>query len=70
MIHTAAEGDKLLKEATVNLTCFKCHSSKQGPFVYEHPPVAENCMICHNPHGTVAKQSVAPAGGNALYALP
>ena len=24
--------------------------------MYEHPPVTENCMICHNPHGTVAKE--------------
>lgn len=51
-----SESDKLLKESTVNLTCYKCHSSKQGPFVWEHPPVTENCMICHNPHGTVTKQ--------------
>lgn len=51
-----SENDRLLKEPTVNLTCFKCHSSKQGPFVWEHPPVTENCMICHNPHGTVTKQ--------------
>lgn len=50
------EGDKLLKQPTVNLTCYKCHSSKQGPFVYEHPPVTENCMICHNPHGSVVNQ--------------
>jgi DmsE family decaheme c-type cytochrome len=50
------EGDKLLKQPTVNLTCYKCHSSKQGPFVYEHPPVTENCMICHNAHGTVVKE--------------
>jgi DmsE family decaheme c-type cytochrome len=50
------ESDRLLKAPTVNLTCYKCHSSKQGPFVYDHPPVRENCMICHNPHGTVAKQ--------------
>jgi DmsE family decaheme c-type cytochrome len=51
-----SEGDKLLRQPTVNLTCYKCHASKQGPFVYEHPPVTENCMICHNPHGTVAKE--------------
>jgi DmsE family decaheme c-type cytochrome len=50
------ESQRLLKEPTVNLTCYKCHSSKQGPFVYEHPPVTENCMICHNPHGTVVKE--------------
>jgi DmsE family decaheme c-type cytochrome len=43
-----------LKEATVNLVCYKCHAEKQGPFAFEHPPVRENCEICHNPHGTVA----------------
>jgi predicted CXXCH cytochrome family protein len=25
---------------------------KRGPFVRNHPPVQENCAICHNPHGT------------------
>ena len=43
-----------LKEPTLNMVCYKCHADKQGPFVYEHPPVTENCGICHNPHGTVA----------------
>ena len=43
-----------LKEATVNLLCYKCHAEKQGPFAFEHPPVRENCGICHNPHGAVA----------------
>jgi len=43
-----------LKEPTVNLVCYKCHADKQGPFVYEHPPVTENCDYCHEPHGTVA----------------
>jgi DmsE family decaheme c-type cytochrome len=43
-----------LKEATVNLVCYKCHADKQGPFAFEHPPVRENCGICHNPHGAVA----------------
>jgi DmsE family decaheme c-type cytochrome len=42
-----------LKEATVNLLCYKCHAEKQGPFAIEHAPVRENCDICHNPHGTV-----------------
>lgn len=42
-----------LKEATVNLVCYKCHAEKQGPFAYEHPPVTERCTICHEPHGTV-----------------
>ena len=43
-----------LKAETVNLLCWKCHADKQGPFVYEHPPVTENCAYCHEPHGTVA----------------
>ncbi len=43
-----------LKEATVNLVCYKCHADKQGPWAYEHAPVRENCDICHNPHGAVA----------------
>jgi DmsE family decaheme c-type cytochrome len=43
-----------LLEPTVNLVCYKCHMEKQGPFVYEHPPVTESCSICHEPHGTVA----------------
>jgi len=43
-----------LKEATINLLCYKCHADKQGPFAFEHPPVRENCATCHEPHGTVA----------------
>lgn len=34
--------------------CITCHTSKQGPFVFEHAPVTEDCGICHDPHGTVA----------------
>jgi DmsE family decaheme c-type cytochrome len=42
-----------LREATINLLCYKCHAEKQGPFAFEHAPVRENCTICHEPHGTV-----------------
>ena len=34
--------------------CFSCHADKEGPWVYEHAPVTEDCMICHTPHGSVA----------------
>lgn len=50
--HGQSKGN--LKAENVNLVCYKCHADKQGPFVYEHPPVNEDCSICHNPHGTVA----------------
>ena len=33
--------------------CYKCHSEKQGPFVFEHLPVkTEGCSSCHTPHGS------------------
>jgi predicted CXXCH cytochrome family protein len=33
--------------------CIKCHTDKQGPFVFEHAPVKEEgCSICHTPHGS------------------
>ncbi len=42
----------MLKEESVNETCFRCHAEKLGPFTFEHPPVGEDCTICHNPHGS------------------
>ncbi|MBI4924495.1 MAG: DmsE family decaheme c-type cytochrome [Bdellovibrio sp.] len=40
-----------LVAGTVNQVCYKCHADKRGPFVWEHPPVEENCLICHESHG-------------------
>ena len=37
-----------------NELCVSCHSSKEGPFVFEHAPVNEDCGICHDPHGSIA----------------
>ncbi len=35
------------------MPCLKCHTDKQGPFVFEHAPLKiEGCQICHNPHGS------------------
>lgn len=44
---------KLLREATVNDTCYTCHAEKRGPFLFEHAPVRDNCMNCHEPHGSM-----------------
>lgn len=33
--------------------CLKCHTDKQGPFVFEHAPLKiEGCTACHIPHGS------------------
>ena len=42
-VRTTASGD---------FVCFKCHTDKQGPFVFEHAVVkTEGCAACHIPHG-------------------
>lgn len=34
-------------------SCLKCHTDKQGPFVFEHAPLkVEGCSACHTPHGS------------------
>lgn len=45
-------GKKLVKADTTNELCYKCHSEKRGPYMFEHPPVEENCLNCHTPHGS------------------
>jgi DmsE family decaheme c-type cytochrome len=42
----------LLKEISLNDTCFTCHAEKRGPFLWSHQPVVENCANCHDPHGS------------------
>jgi DmsE family decaheme c-type cytochrome len=44
--------EALLREPSVNETCYKCHAEKRGPFLWEHAPVRENCLNCHDSHGT------------------
>ena len=41
-----------LKTSNVNQLCLGCHAQYRGPFAYQHPPVTEDCMICHNVHGS------------------
>ncbi|MEO8280103.1 MAG: DmsE family decaheme c-type cytochrome [Ideonella sp.] len=43
----------MLKQPTVNQTCFTCHADKRGPLLWEHAPVAEDCGLCHAPHGAI-----------------
>jgi DmsE family decaheme c-type cytochrome len=33
--------------------CVRCHTEKQGPFVFEHPAInVRGCQGCHEPHGS------------------
>lgn len=42
----------MVKDESVNKLCVSCHGDKRGPFVWEHAPVEENCLSCHNSHGS------------------
>jgi DmsE family decaheme c-type cytochrome len=46
-------GELNTNERTNDL-CLDCHSRYQGPFVFGHAPVEDDCTICHDPHGSVA----------------
>lgn len=50
----AFDGSEPLLAERMNEGCLECHAHYRGPFVFEHDPVAEDCGICHDPHGTVA----------------
>ena len=42
----------MIKADSINDLCYKCHAEKRGPFAFEHPPVPENCLYCHEIHGS------------------
>lgn len=44
--------DKMVDAQTVNAKCFECHADIRGPFLWDHPPVVEDCLSCHTPHGS------------------
>ena len=46
-------GEKNLRGDTVKATCTKCHAEKEGPFLFEHADLNEDCRACHTPHGSV-----------------
>jgi DmsE family decaheme c-type cytochrome len=43
----------LLRGFSVKETCTECHAEKEGPFVFEHADLSEDCTSCHRPHGSV-----------------
>ena len=49
---TSYNGKAMIKADSVNELCYKCHAEKRGPYAFEHPPVAEDCLNCHDIHGS------------------
>jgi DmsE family decaheme c-type cytochrome len=46
------DGTGLLVKTTSRDKCVACHAEKRGPLLWEHAPVAEDCTLCHDPHGS------------------
>ncbi len=47
------QGPSDLNGFTVTELCTNCHPAQRGPYLWEHPPVSENCLLCHNAHGSI-----------------
>jgi DmsE family decaheme c-type cytochrome len=43
----------------VNSRCASCHQDYLGPWIFEHPPVVEDCGYCHDPHGSITDDLLA-----------
>jgi len=46
-------GEADLKEFSITEVCYTCHAEKRGPFLWEHAPASENCVLCHSAHGAI-----------------
>jgi DmsE family decaheme c-type cytochrome len=58
---------QLRASAAQDMVCFKCHTDKAGPFVYEHESVKiEGCAACHTPHGSSNPRLLKRAQVNLL----
>jgi len=80
-VHGTFEKSNLRSRVDSNLICTKCHTEKQGPFVYEHTPIkGEGCLGCHTPHGsqnarllnmpsinTLCNQCHSPVGAGSVH---
>ncbi len=65
--HGTLAARQLRTTADQDLVCFKCHSDKRGPFIYEHEVVKiEGCTYCHFPHGSTNPRLLTTGRVNAL----
>jgi DmsE family decaheme c-type cytochrome len=54
-VHSANEA-QLKTGERLNELCYGCHQEVEGPYMFEHAPVQEDCRQCHAPHGTIANK--------------
>jgi DmsE family decaheme c-type cytochrome len=51
-VHGTVKPKQVRTSSTQDFVCFKCHTDKQGPYVFEHEAVKiEGCQSCHVTHG-------------------
>lgn len=51
-VHGTVLPKQVRMNAAQDAVCFKCHTDKEGPFVYEHAPIkTDGCKSCHTVHG-------------------
>ena len=70
--HGAHESRRRTLGAQTN-RCVSCHQEFAGPWIYEHPPVNEDCGYCHEPHGASADyllEASQPAVCISCHSLP
>lgn len=66
-VHGGSAEKQLRSTASQDAVCFKCHTDKKGPFVFEHEPVkSEGCSVCHSPHGSNNPRLLNTSQMNAL----
>lgn len=44
--------ESLVSANTINEKCYQCHQEKKAPLLWEHSVVKEDCLACHNAHGS------------------
>jgi predicted CXXCH cytochrome family protein len=48
----------------LNETCAQCHREQARPFIYQHEALREGCIICHQPHGSIAEKMLVQRDNN------
>ena len=51
----APHGDRRTALGASPQRCGGCHQDHEGPWIFEHAPVAEDCTGCHDPHGSASR---------------